>query len=106
MGIRQDIVESFKEFKFTKIDGQPTNENVNQLVRELTEAAASIPTTNGGGDHGHIGMITLDAEYITFSTGDPISLPQQILDLIQLPSSPMQQSASTKSLSTRLNCKN
>ncbi|KAL7482009.1 hypothetical protein ACHAW6_007697, partial [Cyclotella cf. meneghiniana] len=44
-----------------KIDGQPTNENLNQLVRELTKAAASIPTTSGGVAHGHIGMIIPDA---------------------------------------------
>eukprot|EP00804_Cyclotella_cryptica_P022255 CCRYP_017925-RA/>CCRYP_017925-RA protein AED:0.39 eAED:0.39 QI:0/-1/0/1/-1/1/1/0/386 len=69
MGIRQDIIDSFKEFEFTKIDGQPTDENLNQLVRELTEAAASIPTTNGGGAHGHIGMIIPDTEYVLFSTG-------------------------------------
>ena len=69
MGIHQDIVNSFKEFEFTKIDGQPTDENLNQLVRELTEAAASIPTTNGGGAHGHIGMIIPDTEYSLFSNG-------------------------------------
>ncbi|KAL7483043.1 hypothetical protein ACHAW6_008694, partial [Cyclotella cf. meneghiniana] len=30
-------------------------------------AAASIPTTNGGGQHGHVGLIIDDAEYTTFS---------------------------------------
>ena len=69
MGIRQDIEEIVKGFEFTKIDGQPTDEDLNQLTRELARALASIPTTNGGGDHGHIGMITPDVEYITFSTG-------------------------------------
>jgi hypothetical protein len=29
---------------------------------------ATIPTTNGGGDHGHIGMILHTAKYIAFST--------------------------------------
>ncbi|KAL7480066.1 hypothetical protein ACHAW6_005773, partial [Cyclotella cf. meneghiniana] len=46
-----------------KIDDQPTDENLNQLVRELTKATASILTTNGGGAHRHIGMIIPDAEY-------------------------------------------
>jgi hypothetical protein len=30
---------------------------------------ATVPTTNVGGDHGHIGMILDDAEYTSFSTG-------------------------------------
>jgi hypothetical protein len=51
MGIRQEIEEVFKSFDFTKIEGQPTNESFNLLVRELTNAAARIPTTLGGGNH-------------------------------------------------------
>jgi hypothetical protein len=30
---------------------------------------ATVPTTNGGGDHGHICMILDDSEYMSFSTG-------------------------------------
>ena len=67
MGLRQDTEESLKDFEFTKIDGQPSDEDLTRLVRELTNAAASIPTTLGGGNHGHVGMIIPEAEYITFS---------------------------------------
>ncbi|KAL7483339.1 hypothetical protein ACHAW6_008991, partial [Cyclotella cf. meneghiniana] len=55
------------DFEFTKIDGQPTDEDLNQLTEECINAVASISTTNGGGQHGHIGMIIDKAEYILFS---------------------------------------
>ena len=38
---------------------------------------ATVPTTNGGGDHGHIGMILDDMEYMSFSTGsNPFVVPK------------------------------
>ena len=40
-----------------------------KLETELSEMAASIPTSIGGGSHGHIGMITDDTVYRTFSIG-------------------------------------
>ena len=67
MGIRQDTIDSLKDYDFTKIDGQPTDEDLNLLTEECINAASSVPTTNGGGQHGHIGMIIPEAEYITFS---------------------------------------
>ncbi len=69
MGIKQDIEDSLEKFNITKIDGQPTNKDMNQLTRELGAMLATVPTTNGGGDHGHIGMILDDLEYTSFSTG-------------------------------------
>eukprot|EP00804_Cyclotella_cryptica_P014213 CCRYP_005640-RA/>CCRYP_005640-RA protein AED:0.45 eAED:0.45 QI:0/-1/0/1/-1/1/1/0/161 len=75
MGIREEIEEVFKTFDFTKIKGQPTDESLNLLVRELTNAAAGIPTTLGGGNHGHLGMIVDEAEYITFSNSGAKFVP-------------------------------
>jgi hypothetical protein len=69
MGIKQDIEDSLEKFDISKIDGQPTDEDMNQLTRELGAMLATVPTTNGGGDHGHIGMILDDAEYTSFLTG-------------------------------------
>ena len=77
MGIKQDIEDSLEKFDITKIDGQPTDEDMNQLTRELGAMLATVPTTNGGGDHGHIGMILDDAEYKSFSTGsNPFVIPK------------------------------
>ena len=69
MGIKQDIKDSLKKFNITKIGGEPTNKDMNQLTQELGAMLATVPTTNGGGDHGHIGMILDDSEYTSFSTG-------------------------------------
>jgi hypothetical protein len=66
MGIKQDTEDSLKDFEFTKIDGQPTDEDLNQLTKECINATASVSTTNRGERHGHVGMIILDAEYVAF----------------------------------------
>ena len=67
MGIRHDVEEGLEKYEITKIDGQPTDEDLNLLAKELTNAAGSVATQNGGGEHGHVGMVVKDAEYITFS---------------------------------------
>ena len=67
MGIRHDVEQNLEKYEITKIDGQPTDEDLNLLIKELTNAAGSVATRNGGGEHGHVGMVIDDAEYITFS---------------------------------------
>ena len=37
------------------------------LTKELTNAAGSVATQNGGGEYGHVGMVVEEAEYIAFS---------------------------------------
>ncbi|KAL7476306.1 hypothetical protein ACHAW6_002177 [Cyclotella cf. meneghiniana] len=69
MGIKQDTEDSLEKFDIPKTDGQPTDKDMNQLTRECRALLATLPTTNGGGDHGHIGMILKDSEYTSFSTG-------------------------------------
>jgi len=70
MGIRHDIEQGLEKYKITKIDEQPTDEDLNLLVNKLSNAAGSIATQNGGGEHGHVGMVIDEAEYITFSGTD------------------------------------
>jgi hypothetical protein len=67
MGIRHDVKQGLKKYKITKIDRQPKDEDLNLLTKELTNAAGSVATQNGGGEHGHIGMVVDEAEYVTFS---------------------------------------
>ncbi len=38
-------------------------------MKELTNAAGSVATQNGSGEHDHVGMVINKAEYITFSNG-------------------------------------
>ena len=76
MGIRHDVEQGLEKYEITKIDGQPTDEDLNLLAKELTNAAGSIATQNGGGEHGHVGMVIDEAEYITFSrTGARFVVP-------------------------------
>jgi hypothetical protein len=69
MSICNDVEQGLEIYEITKIDGQPTDEDLNLLIKELTNAAGSIATQNGGGEHGHVGIVINDAEYITFSNG-------------------------------------
>jgi hypothetical protein len=66
MGIHHDVEQGLEKSEITKIDGQPTDEDLNLLTKELTNAAGSVATQNGGGEHGHVGMVVDEAEYVTF----------------------------------------
>ncbi len=67
MGIRHDVEQGVEKYEITKIDGQPMDEDLNLLSKELTNAAGSIASQNGGREHGHVDMVIEEAEYITFS---------------------------------------
>jgi hypothetical protein len=69
MGIKQDVEASLSDWPLTKIDGEPTEETLSKLETETTEMCASVPTMNGGGQHGHAGMIAERSLFITFSVG-------------------------------------
>ncbi|KAL7474002.1 hypothetical protein ACHAW6_000005, partial [Cyclotella cf. meneghiniana] len=64
-----DNEDSLRDFTFMPIEGQPTNDNINNLVEECSNAAASVPTSNGGRGHGHIGILMEDADYQMISHG-------------------------------------
>eukprot|EP00804_Cyclotella_cryptica_P015656 CCRYP_003653-RA/>CCRYP_003653-RA protein AED:0.40 eAED:0.40 QI:0/0/0/1/0.5/0.66/3/0/324 len=64
MGIRHDVEEGLEKYEITKIDGQPTDEDLNKLTKELTNALGSVATELGGGEHAMSAT-----EYITFSRG-------------------------------------
>ena len=70
MGLPHDVEQSLEKYKIMKIDGQLTDEDLNLLTKELTNAAGSVATQNGGGEHGHVGMVVDEAEYTTFSKND------------------------------------
>ncbi|KAL7486064.1 hypothetical protein ACHAW6_011663, partial [Cyclotella cf. meneghiniana] len=72
-----DVEDSLKDYFITKINRQPTKKDLSKLKLELSEGLASIPTLNGGGLHGHIGLIIPNAKYTTFWHGNA---PYDILD--------------------------
>jgi hypothetical protein len=57
MGVRADIRNEVRKETVTKIQGQPTNQDLMILEKELIAILANIPMTLGGGNHGHIGIL-------------------------------------------------
>ena len=57
MGFKEDIQENLRDKPVTKIHGQPNHTNIARLSKELAKIAAGVPTSLGGGKHGHIGLI-------------------------------------------------
>jgi hypothetical protein len=64
MGVRADIREEVRKETVTKIHGQPTNQNLTLLEKELIAILANIPTTLRGGGHGHAGIVMDPARYL------------------------------------------
>ena len=64
MGVRADIREEVRKETVTKIHGQPTNQDLTLLEKELIAILANIPTTLGGGGHGHAGIVMDPAQYL------------------------------------------
>ena len=62
-----DIVSKFPIKTIPRIDGEPTYESINEIMQMLYANAATLPTTTGGGTHGHIGLIMKPALYSTLS---------------------------------------
>jgi hypothetical protein len=74
MGVRADIHEEVRKETVTKIHGQPTNQDLTILEKELIEILVNIPTALGGGNHGHAGIIMDPARYLLIA-GVPFNNP-------------------------------
>ena len=61
----------------TKIHGQPSHTAITKLEEELVEIAVVIPTSLGGGELGHAGLIIEPSEYEKYSNGIPFNRPTQ-----------------------------
>ncbi len=64
MGVQADIWEEVRKETVTKIHGQPTYQDLTLLEKELIVILANIPTTLGGGGHGHAGIVMDPARYL------------------------------------------
>jgi hypothetical protein len=54
----------FQHKVLTKIHGLPTYESLQNLSTELKANTSSVPSTLGGGHHGHLGLMLSDARYV------------------------------------------
>jgi len=59
----------FPHPKLTPIIGKPTNTALKQLTKEIYANKLAIPSTRGGGGHGHLGLIMPLAEYKLLTGG-------------------------------------
>lgn len=75
MGVHQDVFDALKGFEISKIDGQPTDEDINKLTTQLTAALVTIGTENGGGKLGHIGLVVPESRYLVLSGGVKFDKP-------------------------------
>ena len=51
--IRSYVQAMFDEANLTKINGQPTNTNVDKLEAEIAAVLSRVATNGWGGKHGH-----------------------------------------------------
>ena len=61
----EDIRNSFPQTTLRKIAGEPSYTDIHEIHTIIKSNAASIPTTLGGGDHGHLGLVLGAATYLT-----------------------------------------
>lgn len=52
----------------TPINGLPTNSALHLLTKEIYANAQAIPSTYGGGTHGHLGLVMTTADYLTLAS--------------------------------------
>ena len=62
-----NVVAKFLMKAMPKIYGEPDYGNTNTMMKLLYGNAASLPTTLGGGQHGHIGIIMNPQLYTTLA---------------------------------------
>jgi hypothetical protein len=64
MGLQSDTRVKLRQELVTKIHGQPKENDLTTLEKELIAIAASIPSMLGSRNHGHAGVIAEPAKYI------------------------------------------
>ena len=69
-----DIRSGFPQPTVSTIDGEPTYSTIKATHDILKSNASSVPSTLGGGAHGHLGLVILPALYVVV-TGNNFVLP-------------------------------
>jgi hypothetical protein len=73
--LQVEIQNTVTEQTVTKVNGQPTSNDLDLLEEELIAIAASIPVVLGGGLNGHAGIMLSDVDYATMAPGTPFVAP-------------------------------
>jgi hypothetical protein len=72
--LQAEIQKTVAERTVTKVNDQPTSNDLDLLEEEFIAIAASIPMVLGGGLNGHAGMLLSDVDYATMAPGIPLWL--------------------------------
>ena len=70
----EGIERRFKYDSLTKIEGEPTYDQMYIVREELCRKVIAIKSSFGGGKHGHLGSVIKPAVYLT-ETGGTWSIP-------------------------------
>lgn len=68
---RKDVADRM----ITKVNGQPTSQDIDVLETELMRIAASFYSELGGGAHGHAGLLLSQNDYEMLAPGTPFVIP-------------------------------
>ncbi len=75
IGIGTKIWNEISKETVTKTHGQPTSHDLKILEKEIIAILENIPTTLGGGNYGHVGIIMEPTDYSTMSSGIDFANP-------------------------------
>ena len=70
-----DIITKFPMKNLPIIPGEPDYASINTMVKFLYGNAASLPTTLGGGQNGHIGLIMTHLIFATLAPNTDYTAP-------------------------------
>jgi hypothetical protein len=58
-----ELIAGFPHYSLPKVTGEPTFEDLKVIRRLLNNNAMRVASYEGGGRHGHLGIIITDEEY-------------------------------------------
>ena len=61
----------FQHLSLTSIRGEPNQESLSSIYKEIKANENSVPTTLGGGNHGHLGLVISSLAYARITPGAP-----------------------------------
>ena len=65
----------FQHPSLTPVRGEPTYESLTRMYREIKANANSVPTTLGGGNNGHLGLVVSQETYQRIAPNTPFVRP-------------------------------
>jgi hypothetical protein len=69
-----ELIAGFPHSSLPKVTGEPTCEDLKVIRRLLNTNAMSVASYEGGGRHGHLGIIMLNEEYFAIAV-DVLPVP-------------------------------